>query len=166
MIFYFYVHIMIRDLDEEKLKKVYDTINKHFKTINRDMLNKIVIKLDDIADMYFDRFDFNDKDRRQIDNTVFTKRILNNKNCQEANSINTILSFILAVYTFKNTYTYNRENLFKGSNTYDYILCATINFDFKKKDRWCFSDDNIPETVEWFLNLPMEEIKNCMPEVE
>ena len=152
------------EIFEDKLDKVYSIINKHFKTINRDMLNKIVIKLDDIADMYFDRFELNDKDRRQIDNSVFTKKILNNKSCQEANTVNTILSFILAVYTFKTTYTYNRENLFKGSNAYDYILCATLNFDFNKKSRWCFSDDDIPETVEWFLNLPMDEIKKYLPE--
>ena len=40
------------DIFEDKLDKVYSIINKHFKTINRDQVNKIVLKLDDIADMY------------------------------------------------------------------------------------------------------------------
>ena len=150
---------MVSDIYEEKLNKVYDIIHKHFKTINRELVNKIVMKLDDIADMYFDKFELNNKDIHQINNSVFTKKILNNENCPEANTVDTILSFILAVYTFKNTYDYNPNDLFKGSNAYDYILCATINFDFKKKHMWCFSDDDIPETVEWFLNLPMDEIK-------
>ena len=40
----------------DKIKKVYDQINKHFKTIKRADVIAIVKKLDDIADIYFNEY--------------------------------------------------------------------------------------------------------------
>ena len=144
---------------EDKVKSVYEKIHKHFKTIKRDQLIDIVEKLDKIADIFYDGLELNDKDIRQINNNVLTKRILRNDKCPEPSTVDTILSFICAVYHFKYTYDNYPKDLFKHSNLWDYILCATHKFDFKNKHMWMFSDEDIPETVEWFLNLPMEDIR-------
>ena len=49
--------------------------------------------------------------------------------------------------------------MFKGFNTWDFIICANHKFNFEHKHMWMFNDDNIPETIEWFLNLPMDDIR-------
>ena len=149
-------------MSSDKIKKVYETINKHFKTINRDMVMKIVYKLDDICDMYFEDKIMNDKDRKHVNNTVLTKKILNNAREPEPNSINTILTLICAVYHFQWQYENEPNKLFNGFNTWDFIICANHKFNFEHKSIWMFNDDNIPETIEWFLNLPMDDIRKYM----
>ena len=143
----------------DKIKKVYDQINKHFKTINRADVIAIVKKLDDIADIYFNEYTFNDKEEKQIENTLLTRKILRNPEYPEPNTVNTVLTFICAVYHFKYTYDNYPKELFKQSNLWDYIICANHEFNFNIKFMWMFSDDDIPETVNWFLNLPYDDIK-------
>ena len=143
----------------DTIEKVYATINKHFKTINRDMVKKIVYKLDDIADMYYEDKIMNDKDRKRVENSLFTKRILNNAKEPEPNTVDTVLTFICAVYHFQWQYENEPNKLFNGFNTWDFLICANHKFNFERKHMWMFDDDNIPETIEWFLNLPMEEIR-------
>ena len=111
-------------MSSDKIKKVYETINKHFKTINRDMVMKIVYKLDDICDMYFEDKIMNDKDRKHVNNTVLTKKILNNAREPEPNSINTILTLICAVYHFQWQYENEPNKLFNGFNTWELTYYA------------------------------------------
>ena len=146
------------DVQKDKIKKVYEQINKHFKTINRDDVIAIVKKLDAIADIYFNEYTLNDKERAQIDSTLLTRKILRNREYPEPNTVNTVLTFICAVYHFKYTYDNYPKDLFKQSNLWDYIICANHEFNFDNKHMWMFSDDDIPETVGWFLNLPYEDI--------
>ena len=146
-------------MTSEKINKVYEQINKHFKTIKREDVIAIVEKLDVIADIFFDEYDFNAKQIKQINNSLLTRKILNNKSQPEPNSVNTVLTFICAVYHFKFTYDNYPKDLFKQSNLWDYIICANHEFNFKYKDMWMFSDDDIPETIDWFLNLSYDDIK-------
>ena len=67
------------EVQKDKIKKVYEQINKHFKTINRDDVIAIVKKLDAIADIYFNEYTFNDKEEKQIENTLLTRKILRNQ---------------------------------------------------------------------------------------
>ena len=52
---------------DEQMEKLYEKINVHYKTINRELINNIVNRIDEITDIYFDyRFpDMNDKDKRK-----------------------------------------------------------------------------------------------------
>ena len=43
-------------MTSEKINKVYEQINKHFKTIKREDVIAIVEKLDVIADIFFDEY--------------------------------------------------------------------------------------------------------------
>ena len=144
---------------DKKIKKVYNTLHEHFKTIKRDQVIDIVKKLDDVADIYFEELDLSPKDIKQINNSVLSKKILSNKKCPEPNTTDTILSYICAVYHFKHIYDHYPEELFKHTNLWDYVLCASHKFNFKNKRMWIFSDDDIPDTVEWFLSLPIEDIR-------
>ena len=61
----------------EPLDKLYERINEHYKTINRELINNIVHRIDEITDMYYDRVfpDMNDKYKKHNENALLTKRI-------------------------------------------------------------------------------------------
>ena len=61
----------------EPLDKLYERINESYKTINRELINNIVHRIDEITDMYYDRVfpDMNDKYKKHNENALLTKRI-------------------------------------------------------------------------------------------
>ena len=145
---------------EEQIEKLYETVNKYFKTIDRTMINAIVLRFDDIYDIY-EKIMFpniNDRDRRYNERVLLTKRILNNKINPEPTTLNTILNFICAVHHFMYTYENDRDNLFKDTNLFDWLLCALRDVDLKQREYFIFNDETIPPTVEKFLNISLEEI--------
>lgn len=71
---------------EDQMDKLYERINEHglrprlrepYKTINRELINNIVHRIDEITDMYYDRVfpDMNDRDKKYNENALLTKRI-------------------------------------------------------------------------------------------
>ena len=63
------------------INKVYDEINEYFPKINKEMVDDIVERFDELADLYYSNFDLNPKEFNKINNSLLTKRILNNKLC-------------------------------------------------------------------------------------
>ena len=61
----------------EPLNKLYERINKSYKTINRELINNIVNRIDEITDMYYNYVfpDMSDKDKKHTENALLTKRI-------------------------------------------------------------------------------------------
>ena len=62
---------------EDQMNKLYERINEHYKTINRELINDIVHRIDEITDMYYDRVfpDMCDKYKKQNERALLTKRI-------------------------------------------------------------------------------------------
>lgn len=72
--------------NEDQMDKLYERINEQglrprhkvpYKTINRELINNIVNRIDEITDMYYDRVfpDLNDKYKKHNENALLTKRI-------------------------------------------------------------------------------------------
>ena len=61
----------------EPMDKLYERINEHYKTINRELINNIVHRIDEITDIYYEYVfpDMNDKDKKHNENALLTKRI-------------------------------------------------------------------------------------------
>ena len=118
------------------MNKLYIKVNKYYKTINRIMIDKIVHRMDEIADMYFNiRFpEMNPKDRSKNENALMTKRILSNKLCQEASTFDTVLNFVCAVHHFMWIYDNEPNRLFNHWNLSDWMICANRKVDMKWKD--------------------------------
>ena len=59
------------------MDKLYERINEPYKTINRELINNIVHRIDEITDMYYNYVfpDMNDKDKKHTENALLTKRI-------------------------------------------------------------------------------------------
>ncbi|EAX64243.1 hypothetical protein TVAG_585420 [Trichomonas vaginalis G3] len=108
------------------------------------MTDSIVRKFDEIQDMWFDRFDMNDKEKRKNDNNLLTKRILKSK-IGEASAFNTVHNFYTAVYIFNNLFNDERERkeMFNGRNEYDFILCAVRDVDMKLKKIFLLQNDTV-----------------------
>ena len=158
------VKTSISNIKDDKLDKLYKEIHKYYKTINREMVNRIVIRTDDIADMYYKytQPDMNDKERKHIENTLLTKRILNNDKCNEASTFNTVLTFICGVFHFMWAYENEPNKLFNHTNIWDYLHCAVHEFNMNKRHMFIFNDDNIPETVKQFLDISDNEIQRLL----
>ena len=119
---------MVSLVVDEKMNKLYKQINKYYKTINREMLKQIVKRTDEITDLYYEYVNpnMNDKERRQNENVLLTKRILNNKKCSEVCTFNGVLTFICGIYHFLHAYDYEPNKLFHHCNIWDFIhLCTS-----------------------------------------
>ena len=59
------------------MDKLYERINEHYKTINRELINNIVNRIDEITDIYYNRVfpDMNDRYKKHNENALLTKRI-------------------------------------------------------------------------------------------
>lgn len=62
---------------ENQMDKLYEKINEHYKTINRELINNIVHRIDEITDMYYEYVfpDMCDKYKKHNENALLTKRI-------------------------------------------------------------------------------------------
>ena len=145
---------------DEQMEKLYEKINVHYKTINRELINNIVNRIDEITNIYFDyRFpDMNDKDKRQNENALLTKRILKNEKMPEASTFDTVLNFVCAVYHFMYAYDNEPHKLFHHCNIWDWMLCAVRKCDMKYKNMFMYQDETIPETMERFFSIDDKEI--------
>ena len=142
------------------LNQKYKTINKQYKSITRELVDDIVQKFDDIADLYINESHLSDKEKESLSNTLLTKRILNHGEYNEANSISTILNFILNMFLFMNIYESNEpDRLFKGYTLADWLITtlhkASLN-DVKYNSN--FTDDNIINTFERFTKITNDDI--------
>lgn len=151
-------------IKEEVLKKLYKKINEHFKTIDRDMINQIVHRIDYISDMYFEICypDINPKKQNKNENNLITKRILNSKTINEPSSFNTILNFICAVHHFIWTYDNEPHRLFHHTVISDWMICAVRKVDLREKKYFIYNDDTITDTVNRFLNIDDDEIERVI----
>lgn len=145
---------------DEQMEKLYEKINVHYKTINRELINNIVNRIDEITNIYFDyRFpDMNDKDKRQNENALLTKRILKNEKMPEASTFDAVLNFVCAVYHFMYAYDNEPHKLFHHCNIWDWMLCAVRKCDMKYKNMFMYQDETIPETMERFFSIDDKEI--------
>lgn len=151
------------DLDLDLTQK-YNTINKQNKSITRELVDKIVRKFDDIADLYINESFLSDKEKESLSNTLLTKRILNNGEYNEANSISTILNFVLNMFLFMNIYECNEpERLFKGYTLADWLITKLhkASLDDVKYNK-NFTDDNIINTFNRFIEITDNDIYNLL----
>ena len=150
--------------NEEQMEKLYKKINEHYKTINRDLVNDIVNRIDEITDMYFDYCfpDMNDKEKKQNENALLTKRILRNEKLPEPSTFDTILNFICAVFHFIHAYDNEPHKLFHHCNIYDWMICAVRKCDMKYKFMFMYNDQTIPSTMERFFNITNQEIHRLL----
>lgn len=146
--------------NEKQMDKLYDRINEYYKTINRELINNIVNRIDEIADMYYNYVfpDMNDKDKKHTENALLTKRILNNDKMPEPLTFDTVLNFVCAVFHFMYAYDNEPHKLFHHCNLWDWMLCTIRKCDMKYKFMFMYNDDNIPSTMERFFNIDDKEI--------
>ena len=84
-----------RDLEID-LKRIYKKINKQYKSITREIIDEIVRKFDDLADVYINEEKLlSNKEKESLNDSLLTKKILNNGEYNEAASIATVLKFYL-----------------------------------------------------------------------
>ena len=148
------------------LNEAYDKINLYFPKINREMVDNIVLRFSDIADIYLSHIGFNDKELNKVNNSLLIKRILNNKTCNTPSSTNTVLSFVTSMCKF--VYWYNKEPLKLCEHPYiwNFIACNVHEFDFKKKifdpskmkyvyerDLWIINDRDLDEVYKEFMDI-------------
>ena len=146
--------------NDEQMNKLYEKINKHYKTINRELIKNIVNRIDEITDMYYDRVfpDMNDKYKKQNERALLTKRILRNDKMPEASTFDTVLNFVCAVYHFLYAYDNEPHKLFHHCNIWDWMLCCVRNCDMNYKFMFMYNDDNIPSTMKRFFSIDDKEI--------
>ena len=163
---------MSKQLQNEKLDKIYKEINKHYKTINREMIKNIVNKMSDIVDVWYEVMRFKPREIEKNNKNIIVKRILNNPTCNEASTFDTILNFVGAIHHFMYIYDTEPKKLFHHSNLTDWMICSVFkvrtmyNLLRKKHNepymQTYYNDDTIPETYQRFMELSLEEIKSLI----
>lgn len=99
-----------------------------------------------------------DKYKKQNENALLTKRILNNDKTPEASTFNTVLNFVCAVFHFMYAYDNEPHKLFHHCYLWDWMLCCVHECDMKYKFMFMYNDENIPSTMERFFNIDDKEI--------
>ena len=148
-----------KDLDM-KLTKIYKLINKQYKSITRDLVKEIVLKFDDFADVYISESHLTNKEKESLNNELLTKKILDNREYNEAASIATILNFILNMFIFMNIYESNEpERLFKGYTLSDWLITNIRKASLEDvKYNTNFNDKNIIDVYNRFMNINNDDI--------
>ena len=152
-----------RDLELD-LTRIYNTINKQYKSITRELVDEIVRKFDDFADIYINESCLNNREKDVLTNALLSKRILNNGDYNEAASIPTILNFILNMFIFVNVYESDEpEKLFKGYVLGEWLM-TTIHksslLDVKNNPN--MNDENIINTFNRFIKISDDDIFDLM----
>ena len=65
--------------NEDQMDKLYERINEHYKTINRELVNKIVHRFNEIIDLLYD-FVYPKTDNEKIDKEIVSLRNKKNPN--------------------------------------------------------------------------------------
>ena len=148
-----------KDLDM-KLTKIYKLINKQYKSITRDLVKEIVLKFDDFADIYINESHLTNKEKDSLNNELLTKKILDNREYNEAASIATILNFILNMFIFMNIYESNEpERLFKGYTLSDWLITNIRKASLEDvKYNTNFNDKNIIDVYNRFMKINNDDI--------
>lgn len=148
-----------KDLDM-KLTKIYKLINKQYKSITRDLVKEIVLKFDDFADVYISESHLTNKEKESLNNELLTKKILDNREYNEAASIATILNFILNMFIFMNIYESNEpERLFKGYTLSDWLITNIRKASLEDvKYNTNFNDKNIIDVYNRFMKINNDDI--------
>ena len=155
---------------DEHMKKLYEQINKHYKTINRELVNKIVHRFNEIIDLFYD-FIYPKTDNEKIDketykdveenkNSLLVKRILRNKELPEAATFDIVINLVDMVFQFMSIYDHNCIELF-DYHIFDKLTWLRRNiyeFNTERKYEAMFNDSNIPSTMERFFNISDKEI--------
>ena len=148
-----------RDLEED-LNKVYKQINKRYKSITRELVNTIIQRFDDFADIYINESCLNNREKESLNGALLSKRILNNGDYNEAASIATILNFILNMFIFVNVYESDEpEKLFKGYVLGEWLM-TTIHksslLDVKNNPN--MNDENIINVFNRFIKITDDDM--------
>ena len=148
-----------KDLDM-KLTKIYKLIYKQYKSITRDLVKEIVLKFDDFADIYINESHLTNKEKDSLNNELMTKKILDNREYNEAASIATILNFILNMFIFMNIYESNEpERLFKGYTLSDWLITNIHKASLEDvKYNTNFNDKNIIDVYNRFMKINNDDI--------
>lgn len=148
-----------QDIDM-KLTKIYKLINKQYKSITRDLVKEIVLKFDDFADVYINESHLTNKEKESLNNELLTKKILDNREYNEAASIATILNFILNMFIFMNIYESNEpERLFKGYTLSDWLITNIHKASLEDvKYNTNFNDKNIIDVYNRFMKINNDDI--------
>ena len=148
-----------QDIDM-KLTKIYKLINKQYKSITRDLVKEIVLKFDDFADVYISESHLTNKEKESLNNELLTKKILDNREYNEAASIATILNFILNMFIFMNIYESNEpERLFKGYTLSDWLITNIHKASLEDvKYNTNFNDKNIIDVYNRFMKINNDDI--------
>ena len=150
---------------ELDLTRIYKTISKEYKSITREMVDEIVPKFDDFADVYINEAQhLTTKEKDSLIDSLLKKKILNNGEYNEAASIATILNFILNMFLFMNIYESNEpERLFKGYTLADWLITtihkATLS-DVKYNKN--MNDENIIDTFNRFIKITDDDISKLV----
>lgn len=143
---------------DEKLSKIYDKINKIYKSMTRERTKNIVNKLDYMAHAYHNHFKLSNKAKKKNDNALISARILNNKNFPEASTLATIYTIwgnVCLMYSF---YQKDPNSIFEWRHLCDFYGCATIAKNDVKKGIGC-DDKEVDEAYNFLMNLSNEEIE-------
>ena len=153
-----------RDLELD-LTKIYKQINKQYKLITRELVVDIVRKFDDIADVYIDNAQhLSSKEKQSLTDALLTKKILSNRDYNEAASIATILNFVLNMFLFMNIYESNEsERLFKGYSLGDWLMTTIHKASLSDvKYNINMNDENIINTFNRFIKITDDDISKLM----
>ena len=154
---------------ENDLKKIYQTINKQYKSITRELVDSIIRKFDDIADVFINNSTIiSSRGKDSLDENLLTRKILNHEGRNEANTISTVINFILNMFIFMNVYESKQpEKLFNGFAYYDWMITqirvATLA---GVKNNPSFNDDNIMKVFDRFINITDDEIYQLVKKAE
>ena len=150
---------------ELDLTRIYNAINKEYKSITREMIDEIIRKFDDFADVYIkEARHLSTKEKESLNETLLTKKILNNGDYNEAASIGTVLNFILNMFLFVNVYESDEpERLFKGYTLGDWLMtsihkASILDVKYNKN----MNDDNIINTFNRFIKITDDDISKLV----
>ena len=149
---------------ELDLTRIYKAINKQYKSITREMIDEIVRKFDDFADVYIKESHLNNKEKESLNDALLTKKILNNGEYNEAASIATILNFILNMFLFMKIYESDEpERLFKGYTLGDWLMTSIHKSSLSDvKNNPNMNDNNIINTFNRFIKITDDDIFDLM----
>ena len=152
-----------RDLELD-LTKIYNAINKEYKSITRELVDEIVRKFDDFADVYIKESHLNNKEKESLNDALLTKKILNNGDYNEAATIATILNFILNMFLFMNIYESDEpERLFKGYTLGNWLMTSIHKASLSDvKYNPNMNDENIIDTFNRFIKITDDDISKLV----
>ena len=144
---------------ELDLNKIYKQINKQYKSITRELVDTIIRRYDDFADIYINESPLNNKEKDVLTNALLTKRILNGV-YNEVASIETILNFILNMFIFVNVYESNEpEKLFNGYALGEWMIKHIHNASLPDvKNNPNMNDENIINVFNRFIKITDDDM--------